>query len=396
MLDNDRFERDGNEVLLAIGANDDEPALDELLPRAVIGVPLDTLLRKAATIAASLANAEDLGRDDAAFWHDVAASLDDRALPQELLDAIDGGVRITSTTQLANLGLFAVRHRNLVELARPTSFLRLLGMYNFAERRDPSTNKYYIDPESIQAAFAVTTSHRERFLNVADRYLAFVEWSDAGLSGRTRGEVRSLVEFTAGMSFENYLRCVAALLRYFVPPAARLIGLRPFSRYAVRHDALAAWLDEHSWTPEDVDRVLGDKPLETLRDRGHFLVLERPFVRIADEYYLLNPRGLDNALGLGIFYAAMDAKVARADKNALARQAAAKEFGGLAGQYYEQYAGKQLRRIAERSGSYFHGEVCDREGRRSCDFFVLEWGSPHRLRDAPRPSSTACRRGARF
>src|SRR5580704_14564499 len=125
MLDNDRFERDGSELLLAIGANDDEPPLDELLPRAVIGVSLDTLLRKAVTIAASLANAEYLGRDDAAFWHDVAASLDDRALPQELLDAIDGGVRITSTTQLANLGLFAVRHRNLVELARPTSFLRL-------------------------------------------------------------------------------------------------------------------------------------------------------------------------------------------------------------------------------------------------------------------------------
>lgn len=368
---NDRLEREGSELLLAVGANDDEPSVDELLLQAVLGVPLDTLLRRAMTIAHSLANAEDQGRAGVAFWRDLATTFYDE-LPKELSDGIDNGLRITSTTQLANLALFGVRVRNEFALGRSVNFLRLLGIYNFAERRNPLTNKYYIEPESIEAAFAVTSSHRERFLNVANRYLAFVEWSDAGLSGKTGGEVRSLVQDTVGMSFEDYQGCISALLDYFDPRDAGVNGVPPLSRYAIRRDALQAWLDNHSWTPESLDEALGEEPLVALRDRGHFLVLEKPFVQIADHYYLLNPRALDNALGLGIFYSAMDAGVALAGDDPEARRAAAKEFGGLAGKFYEQYAGKQVHRIAERSEAYFHGEVIYKGDRRSCDFFVME------------------------
>jgi hypothetical protein len=123
---------------------------------------------------------------------------------------------------------------------------------------------------------------------------------------------------------------------------------------------------------EEVDADLGDAPLNTLRDRGHFLVLDKPFVRIGDFYYLLSTRALDNTLGLGVFYAAMDAKTGAAGADNEARLAAAKEFGGVAGLYYEEYAGERVRRIAERSRAIFRGEVLDDEQLKSSDFFVLE------------------------
>jgi hypothetical protein len=135
---------------------------------------------------------------------------------------------------------------------------------------------------------------------------------------------------------------------------------------------LLKWLDDRSFLADEIDALLGDDPFTKLRDTGHFLALQRPFVRLGERYYLLNPRALDNALGLGVFYAAIDGNVARAGEGAKAKNDAAKTFGGVAGRFYEQYAGKLVRRIADRSGSYFHPEVRDDENKLSSDFFVLE------------------------
>src|ERR1700680_2485160 len=98
MID-DALERGGNEILLAIDVNDGEPPILEMLPRATAGVLLNTLLHKTMTIGASLANAEDQGLDNPAFWRDLAETLyDRRPLPPNLLEYIEKGYRLTNTT----------------------------------------------------------------------------------------------------------------------------------------------------------------------------------------------------------------------------------------------------------------------------------------------------------
>jgi hypothetical protein len=363
-----------NETLLAVGVNPGEPPVNALVAAGAAAVSLDVLLRKNITLASHLANAEDLGKDAPSFWEDMAEALrGESELPPVLTEGVKAGVlRLTSTTALSNLSLFAVYNRNFAGIARPISFLRLLGLYAFAERRAADGEKYYLDPDSVAGGFAVSTSHRDRFVNVAHRYLSFVEWSDAGGAGADF-DVRGLIEDGTGMSFEDYVRCVTVLHAHFDPADVSVNGVPALERHGIDPASpLLRWLDDRSYLPDEIDALLGDDPFTKLRDTGHFLALQRPFVRLGDRYYLLNPRALDNALGLGVFYAAMDANVARAGESDKAKNDAAKTFGAVAGRFYEQYAGTLVRRIADRSGSYFHPEVRDDENMLSSDFFVLE------------------------
>ena len=363
-----------NQTLLAVDVNPGEPPVEDLVAAGTVARPIDPFLRKIITLASHLANAEDRALDGPRFWEEMAEALrDDSELPQLLTDGVKAGVlRLTSTTELSNLSLFAVYNRNFVGTARAISFLRLLGLYAFAERRAADGEKYYLDSDSVAGGFAVSTSHRDRFVNVADRYLSFVEWSDAGGAG-ANVNVRGLIEDGTGMSFEDYVRCVAVLHAHFDPADVRVNGVPALERQGIDPASpLLKWLDDHSYLPEEIDALLGDDPFTKLRDTGHFLALQRPFVRLGERYYLLNPRALDNALGLGVFYAAMDANVARAGQSDKAKNDAAKTFGAVAGRFYEQYAGTLVGRIADRGGSYFHPEVRDDENKLSSDFFVLE------------------------
>lgn len=290
-----------NETLFAVGTNPGEPSVEELIAAATAATPLDALLRKNLTIASHLANAEDRALDGPAFWQEMAETLSEgAALPEALTEAVRSGVlRLTSTTELANLSLYAVYNRNFRGIARSVAFLRLLGLYAFAERRSAFGATYYLDPDSVEGGFAVSTSHRERFVNVADRYLSFVEWSDAAANGA--GDVRKLIEAGTGMSFEDYLRCVAVLHAHFDPADVGTNGVPALDRRSIAPESpLLRWLDDRSYLPEEIDDLLRDDPFTRLRDTGHFLTLERPLVRINDFYYLLNPRALDNALGLGV------------------------------------------------------------------------------------------------
>jgi hypothetical protein len=363
-----------NETLLAVGVNPGEPPVEELVAAGTAARPLDQFLRKTITLASHLANAEDRALDGPRFWEEMAETLrGDSELPQLLTDGVKSGIlRLTSTTALSNLSLFAVYNRNFAGMARAISFLRLLGLYAFAERRAADGDTHYLDPDSVAGGFAVSTSHRDRFVNVADRYLSFVEWSDSGAAG-AGVDVRQLIEDGTGMSFENYIRCIAVLHAHFDPADVGVNGVPALERHGVDPTSpLLKWLDDRSYLPDEIDALLGDDPFTRLRDTGHFLALQRPFVRLGERYYLLNPRALDNALGLGVFYAAMDANVARAGEGNKAKNDAAKTFGAVAGRFYEQYAGTLVRRVAERSGSFFHPEVRDDENKLSSDFFVLE------------------------
>jgi hypothetical protein len=89
----------------------------------------------------------------------------------------------------------------------------------------------------------------------------------------------------------------------------------------------------------------------------------------------LNPRALDNALGIGLMYAALDQATQSAGPAADDRRRAAQDFFAFVGQFFESYALQFVQRIAERSGSFFHGEVHDDRGDRSSDGFVLENGA---------------------
>jgi len=363
-----------NETLLAVGVNPGEPPVEDLVAAGTAARPIDPFLRKIITLASHLANAEDRALDGPRFWEEMAETLrDDSELPQLLTDSVKAGfLRLTSTTELSNLSLFAVYNRNFAGMARAISFLRLLGLYAFAERRAPDRETYYLDPDSVAGGFAVSTSHRDRFVNVADRYLSFVEWSDAGGAGADV-DVRRLIEDGTGMSFEDYVRCVAVLHAHFDPADVGVNGVPALERHGIDPASpLLKWLDDRSYLPDEIDALLGDDPFTKLRDTGHFMAMQRPFVRLGERYYLLNPRALDNALGLGVFYAAMDANVARAGESDKAKNDAAKTFGAVAGRFYEQYAGTLVGRIADRSGSYFHPEVRDDENKLSSDFFVLE------------------------
>jgi len=363
-----------NETLLAVGVNSGEPPVEELVAAAAAAMSLDFLLRKNITLASHLANAEDRGIDGPSFWEEMAETLrGESELPPVLTDVMKAGVlRLTSTTELSNLSLFAVYNRSFAGIARSISYLRLLGLYAFSERRAADGATYYLDPDSVAGGFAVSTSYRDRFVNVADRYLSFVEWSDAGGAG-AGVDVRELIEDGTGMSFEDYVRCVAALHGHFDPADVGVNGVPALERHGIDPASpLLKWLNDRAYLPEEIDALLGDDPFTGLRDTGHFMALQRPFVRVGERYYLLNPRALDNALGLGVFYAAMDANVARAGEGAKAQNDAAKRFGAVAGRFYEQYAGALVHRIADRSGSYFYPEVRDDENKLSSDFFVLE------------------------
>jgi hypothetical protein len=356
-----------NETLLAIGVNEGEPSIYQLIQIATAGVGLDILLRRCTTISTSLLNAEDQAIAGPEFWLDIAKSIFEWQLPEEIENGLRLGWRVTNATQLANLALYAVSLRTFKGIAQPKSFLRLLGLFNYAVLKDPMSDRFYIEPDSVAGGFAVTTSHRTRFMNVTDRYLAFVEWSDA----QPGTSVRALVQEAFGMSLEDHIRCSETLQAYFDPPHVGINGVAPLNRHAINNPILLRWLDARSYTVEEVDAELGEDPLRALRNRGHYLVLAKPFVRLGDLHYLLNHRSLENSLGLGVFFAAMDANTNRVGGDKEARANAAREFGGIAGRYYEQYAGERVRRIAKRSGSYFHPEVKD-GAFRSIDFFVLE------------------------
>jgi hypothetical protein len=349
------------QVLIAIGNDEGEPEGNRLLDSLVAARDLDELLRSLATVSAEIADVRDLGRDDVGYQESLALRLNEgNALPEELSKAIASGCVVTSTEQIANLAIYAATLRRDGVIARPSSMLRLLGVFNSCSLRGP-TGRYYIDPKSVAAAFAVSTSHVDRFINVTHRYREFVRWADEH-QGENGIQIRESIIKSTGLSYEDWARCIVAINGVFAPKDVGINGVPSLEKARIHEgsDALRTWLASRTITLQTAGELTGGDVFGELRSKGFYVAFARPLLDLGDRYYLLNPRGLDNALGLGIFFAALDGGNDPQD------------FFAFAGHFFEEYATAIVRRLGDKAGSYWHGEVPDECGAMSSDCFLLE------------------------
>lgn len=350
-------------VPLAIVPRSAEPPLD-FLRASVAGWDLDRLLRTLATISGRMVDAFDRGLTTPEFYVTLAEELNGgKQLPDEIRNALLRGSASAPTdpNQIANLALFAIANRNWQGIARPASLLMMLGVLNLCVFGDPITHDFYVKPESVEGAIGVSTTWVERTVNIWYRYLRFYRWSRENASG-AGVDVPASIERGTGLSFEDYARCVVSLLEYYDSRSehANIVPFLEASQITETGAPLHAWLDQKAMTVDDIDAILSDDPIVGLRSRTYHAILSKPIARIDDRYYLLNPRSLDNALGLGVFFAALDA----GNK--------AQDFFAYAGLFFEPYVGELLKGICAKSGAYYHPEVADVDGDMSIDHFVLE------------------------
>lgn len=334
---------------------------------------LDDLLRTLGTLASEIADVHDRALNSVAYQLSLGKRLNcGKDLPPDLVQGFESGplTAITSTTQIANLALFAISNRDWPGLVQRVSLLRLLGSFNYCTQRKPGANVYYVDPESIEAGFAVATSHVDRHLNVVSRYLEFFDWAQQNTAVI---DVPALFIAQTGLNYEDYARCVTALDEYYNGPKSSVVGMPALepTQITSRGEALHTWLAGRAITEVQVDSFLREDPFVTLRDKGYFQVLSTPFAQCRGRYYLLNQRALDNSLGVGAFYLPLDALTARAAPGR-GRARAAQDYFAFAGQFFEPYAGQLVKRIANRSSTKWHSEVRDMKGDMSSDFFVIE------------------------
>jgi hypothetical protein len=365
------------EVLIGFDSEPNEPDAEVLLRRILASYDLNDLLRALSTISLELAEAHDMACDGPDFQLQLARRLaHDKPLGNEVQAALESGNALVSSPEsIANLALFAVYNRTCQDVAIPGSLLRVLGLFVTCERRrGPGDNEYYIAPESVEAGFTVLASHVDRFNNVMHRYIEFVRWADE--QGGTPGavDVRDFLQTGTGLSFEDYVRCFVALDVFFDSPDLHVNGIPQLDEARITDAGapLRRWLSSRAIRAEQIERFLGDQPFVRLRNRGYFQTLSTPLISIAGSGFLVSPRALDNAIGSGIFYAALDASTRAAGLDREARRRAAQHFFAFAGRFFEWYSGRLLKRIAQRSGTYYHAEVVDEHGDLSTDHFILE------------------------
>jgi hypothetical protein len=350
------------ENLLACGSLPGEPPPQELLDKFIAGWDLDELLRRLTALSLDIADARDLGNDDAAYQVKLATRLNDGLPPPSLvMGSIASGkvTAITSTGRIADLMLYAsgVRPHGVVLRC---SMLRLLTLFNYCSLSGPD-GRYSLDPNSVEAAFAVSTSHVDRFLNVTHRYREFVKWADKH-EGANGIRLRESIMRSTGLSYDDWARCIVALNGFYVSHDSGASGGRALEKARITDAGapLRTWLQRRTLTAEQVAKTTRGPGFEHLRSRGFYEAYSRPVLDVGDRCYLVNPRGLDNALGVGVFFAALDGGNNPQD------------FFAFAGHFFEEYAVGIVRRLVERSDSPCHGEVTDVHGDMSSDFFVLE------------------------
>jgi hypothetical protein len=331
----------------------------------VASFDLDTLLRMLATVSGKMIDAFDQGKDGAEFQTALAKTLScDAPVQADALAMISAGevTAVTDPNMIANLALFAIHNRNRPGIARPVTMFQLLGLFNKCVLGDPSTDKFYVDPNSIEASIGIATTHVERTVNVWYRYLQYFRWSETAPKYPGIDVPRSL-ESGSGLAFNDYCRCVVALNEYFDSRSASINGVPALDRHQVTEAGapLLTWLRKRAMSAEFVDDLLHEDSLKMLRDRGHYEVLSRPICELDGRFYLLNPRALDNTLGLGMFFAALDA-----GNNA-------RDFFAYTGLWFEPYVGELLQSICKRSNTYYYPEVAYAK-KKSIDHFVVESG----------------------
>jgi hypothetical protein len=356
-----------NHVLLATDRNEDEPDAEELLRSLIAGFfPLSRFLSDLATVSAMIAQRFDLdgktveGQLD--ILHRCAIGLQNE---EDLVNRLRAGeyTSITDENQIANLAMYAIGNRAYGGLARRGSLLRTLALFNKLSLQDQTTEKYYVVPDSVQGAFSVANTFRERANNVTYRYWRFIQWCDAV---GTRTNVRATFRAAKGMDYEQYAEAAVHLDEYFGNEFA-IVGVRSLPEADVRDPVVLEYLRRHCASPEDIDLFLGVDPMRKLRDEGFHQAMERPFLKMGDEFFLLHPRALENALGAGVFYAGF-------------RSGEQQEYFALVGQFFEEYIGDILQRLAALGGYIYSGEIkyirsVDREEVASNDHVLFRNGA---------------------
>ncbi len=329
-------------ILLATEPNAGEPAAEELLRSLIAGFPLPDLLRDLATTGAMVAQLYDRGE------YGIEGQLDIlnrtcRGLENadELIDKLRKGVytAITDENQIANLAMYAIRNRAYAGLARSGSLIRTFALFNKLCLQDPATGKYYVDPDSLQGAFSVATTFRERANNIAYRYRRFIEWSDQHPDA---DKVRETFRAAKGMDYEQYAEAAVYLEEYFWKDF-NVAGVRSLPEVAIDDPVVREFLRRHSQTPEGIDEFLAGDQMQTLRDQGFHRVMEFPFLLMNGEYFLLHPRAIENALGAGVFYAALP-------------PGGHQDYFALVGQFFQEYIGEILEHVARSGGYTYSGE----------------------------------------
>lgn len=333
-----------NHILLATEPNAGEPAAEELTQSLIAGFyPLPDFLCVLVTTGAMLAQLYDRGE------HGVEGQLDilkrtSQGLENadELIEKLYKGeyTAVTDENQIANLAMYAVTVRSYKGIARRGSLIRTFALFNKLCLQDPTTGKYYVQPDSLQGAFSVASTFRERANNIAFRYRRFIEWNDRRPDA---AKVRDTFRLAKGMDYEQYAEAAAHLDQYFSKDF-NVAGVRALPEAEIDDPIVREFLSRHSQTPQEMDAFLGQDPMKTLRDLGFHRILERPFLYMDGQYFLLHPRALENALGPGVFYAALPAGKQQ-------------DYFALVGQFFEEYMDEILQRIANTGGYVYNGEL---------------------------------------
>jgi hypothetical protein len=299
-----------------------------------------------------------MGLDTPAFQQMMATQAHGGVdLLEPVKDALAAGAVMTTTTQLGNLAIYACGRKTSAPPQR-CSLLRLLTLFNYFAMVGPDGP--YVDPLSLEGAFSVATSHLDRFVNVAYRFRKFMLWAD-NHDGENGIRVHDSIARSTGVSYEDWARCTLALNgTYSMANNAEAVEPLPKMNITAKGEPLRRWLADRVLDEKRMQAIAAPEKLSWLARSGYFELLRRPIVEYNQRYYLVNPRALDNALGFGLFFAALDA----GNK--------AQDFFAFAGRFFEEYAADIVERLCARTGAGFSREVKLTKDRKSSDAFAIE------------------------
>ncbi len=287
---------------------------------------------------------------------------------------------VTTGDQVANLLLYVIATLGEVgteapfdDFPRDGLFIKALLLFNRYGLIDPERNDFFDAAAALGTTFAQLRSSTDRFLNVAYRYMEFLDWAE---SAAAHGHVDALpvaqdLERAVGMPSIDYVAAAWIADAYF-SEGRKLIGVgypwldvRKYFPPGSDVAKIVAYLDLNAFCREDLRRAIAaDHPREFCRN-GYAWLRTRPLYKAGDRYLLASKAALENTVGAGVFFRLFDYY-----KNCgVAHQHL--KLTRLFGFFFEEYVWSIVARIAAATGGRPEREVVAR-GIASTDVVLFE------------------------
>jgi hypothetical protein len=302
-------------------------------------------------------------------------------LAADMRTKIESGAASTITTsdQVANLLLYViatsgdvVANRPAGEFPRDGGLIKALIQFNRYGLIDPNSTQFFDSATSLGTTFAQLRSSTDRFLNVAYRYMTFLDWSE---SAAAQAHVDALplvrdLERALGMPYTEYVAAAWLADAYF-SEGRKLSGVDyPWlhvEKYAPTGNVnkLVAYLEMNSFGREDLRHaIVSDQPREFCRN-GYTWLLKRPLYNAGGRYLLASKSALENTVGAGLYY-----KLFQHYKDC-GMQHQHLQLTRFFGTFFEEYVWSLISRMAAATGGRAHREIVGR-GMRSTDVVLFE------------------------